>query len=46
MTFDIEAYQKRIDALCDFIAEHQALSAQFRSYCNDAVDVDKEGCFV
>ncbi len=35
-----------ISDLCDMIEEYKALARISPGYINDAVDVDREGCFV
>ena len=46
MPFDLEKENQKISDLCDWIEEQQALETVCRGYINDAVDCDKEECFI
>lgn len=39
-------YEANINRIWDWIDECQALDSIVHGYPNDAIDVDKEGCFV
>ena len=42
----LKAANEQISDLCDLIDVWNALSQLWPGYPNDAVDVDREGCFV